>query len=201
LEAFGLDNRVSIMTISEFGRRAISNGSGTDHGSAAPLFVIGSGVNGGIIGPNPNLSALEGPGNIPMTHDFRQVYASLLGQWYGAGEQLYVPAALPRSFAQLPIFKKLSTSVSVQAEQSIMLGQNIPNPASEYTIIPIQGMHSGTEGIVTLNSPDGGLITQYRILPGMEQLPIDTRHLPSGTYYYSLRYGRKVYTKSMIISH
>ncbi|MFN4917131.1 MAG: DUF1501 domain-containing protein [Ignavibacteria bacterium] len=201
LEAFELDNRVSIMTISEFGRRAISNGSGTDHGSAAPLFVIGSEVNGGFIGSNPNLSALQGPGNIPMTHDFRQVYASLLGQWYGAGETLYVPSALPRSFEQLPIFKKLSTSISEQAGQSIILGQNSPNPASEFTIIPIHGMHSGTEGVLTINSPEGRLITQYRVLPGMESIHIDTRSLTSGTYFYSLRYGRHEFSKAMIVSH
>ena len=201
MEAFGLDKRISIMTISEFGRRAISNGSGTDHGSAAPLFVIGSGVNGGFIGSNPNLSALQGPGNIPMTHDFRQVYASVLSQWYGAGENIYVPSALPRTFEQLPIFKKLSTSISEQAQHSIMIGQNSPNPASEFTIIPIHGMHSGTEGILTINTPEGRLITQYRVLPGMESIHIDTRSLPSGTYFYSLQYGRYEFSKAMIVSH
>jgi hypothetical protein len=201
IEAFGLDKRISIMTISEFGRRAISNGSGTDHGSAAPLFVIGSGVDGGFIGANPNLSALQGPGNIPMTHDFRQVYASVLSQWFGAGENLYVPSALPRSFEQLPIFKKLSTSISEQAEQSILLGQNSPNPASEFTIIPIHGMHSGTEGVLTINTPEGRLITQYRVLPGMENIHIDTRLLTSGTYFYSLRYGKHEFSKAMIVTH
>ena len=39
----GQDQRVVVMTYSEFGRRVEDNGSGgTDHGTAAPLFVLGS---------------------------------------------------------------------------------------------------------------------------------------------------------------
>ncbi|NBP63919.1 MAG: DUF1501 domain-containing protein [Bacteroidetes bacterium] len=201
LEAFGLDKRVCMMTISEFGRRAISNGSGTDHGSAAPLFVIGSGVNGGFIGSNPNLNALQGPGNIPMEHDFRQVYASLLGQWYGAGEQQYVPSALPRSFQQLPIFKKLSTSVSEEATQNVSLGMHYPSPADEMTTIPIGGILSGTEGMLGIYTPEGRLIAEYRLLPGLESVEIDTKSLPSGMYLYTLSYGDKELTQTLIVQH
>lgn len=201
LEAFGLDKRVCMMTISEFGRRAISNGTGTDHGSAAPLFVIGSGVNGGFIGSDPNLTALQGPGNIPMEHDFRQVYASLLGQWYGASEQLYVPAALPRPFQQLPIFKKLSTSVGDDTSQQLSLGMHFPSPAHESTTIPIGGILSGTDGILGIYTPEGRLITEYLILPSTESIEIDTRFLPSGMYLYSLRCGTSELKQTMIVQH
>mgnify|MGYP000896103861 CR=1 FL=1 len=54
-------------------------------------------------------------------------------QWYGASEQLYVPAALPRPFQQLPIFKKLSTSVGDDTSQRISLGMHYPSPANEST--------------------------------------------------------------------
>ena len=201
LEAFGLDKRVCMMTISEFGRRAISNGSGTDHGSAAPLFVIGSGVNGGFIGADPNLNALQGTGNIPMVHDFRQIYASLLGQWYGAGEELYVPSALPRSFAQLPIFKKLSTSISEQNTSNLQLGMHFPNPANEYTVIPVGGIYSGMHGNLKIFTPEGRFISEYNILPGTESIEIDTRSLPSGMYLYSLQCGNKELTQTMIVRH
>ena len=51
---------VVIMTFSEFGRRAKQNGSsGTDHGTAEPMFVIGNKVRGGIFGSYPSL---DGPG-------------------------------------------------------------------------------------------------------------------------------------------
>ena len=201
MEAFGLDKRVCMMTISEFGRRANSNGTGTDHGSAAPLFVIGSGVNGGFIGSDPNLNALQGPGNIPMEHDFRQVYASLLGQWYGAGEHMYVPTALPRSFQQLPIFKKLSTSISEELSENVSLGMHYPSPADEMTIISIGGILSGSEGILGIYTPEGRLIAEHRILPGMDKIEIETKSLPSGMYLYTLSYGGKELTQTMIVQH
>lgn len=77
----GLDERVVLMTFSEFGRRAAENGSfGTDHGAAAPLFVAGPGVRAGVVGPPPNLEALV-DGDVPHSVDFRSVYADLLDGW------------------------------------------------------------------------------------------------------------------------
>jgi uncharacterized protein (DUF1501 family) len=81
LAAHGNDNRVLTMTFSEFGRRVAENGSrGTDHGSAAPLFVIGGGVKGGLYGEHPSLDALDN-GNLRYTTDFRSVYATVLEKW------------------------------------------------------------------------------------------------------------------------
>ena len=48
------------MTYSEFGRRARENQSrGTDHGAAAPHFVMGGRVKGGLWGTHPDLGHLE----------------------------------------------------------------------------------------------------------------------------------------------
>ncbi len=81
LAAHGDDKRVLTMTFSEFGRRVAENGSrGTDHGSAAPLFVIGGGVKGGLYGEHPSLDALDN-GNLRYTTDFRSVYATVLEKW------------------------------------------------------------------------------------------------------------------------
>jgi uncharacterized protein (DUF1501 family) len=70
---------VTVVVFSEFGRRVNDNGSGTDHGTAAPLFVIGGGNKGTILGKNPNLSDLDN-GDLKYEIDFRSVYASLLKQ-------------------------------------------------------------------------------------------------------------------------
>ncbi|MEL6559336.1 MAG: DUF1501 domain-containing protein, partial [Bacteroidota bacterium] len=89
LEFLGIDERVVGMTFSEFGRRIISNASlGTDHGSAAPLFVFGNAVRGGVLGSNPviDFNAMYDD-NIAMQYDFRQVYASVLSQWFDKSEQ------------------------------------------------------------------------------------------------------------------
>ncbi|WP_416172254.1 DUF1501 domain-containing protein [Actimicrobium sp. CCC2.4] len=70
-----------ISTYSEFGRRPRENQSGgTDHGTAAAHFVLGGRVNGGLLGAAPQLTRLDGSGNIGHAIDFRNVYASLLRQ-------------------------------------------------------------------------------------------------------------------------
>jgi uncharacterized protein (DUF1501 family) len=81
LAANALDDRVLVLAFSEFGRRAAENASaGTDHGAAAPVFLAGSKVSGGVLGPTPNLADLDG-GDVKMAIDFRQVYAAILQNW------------------------------------------------------------------------------------------------------------------------
>ncbi len=92
IDAFVLDlaninkqDDVLIMTFSEFGRRARENGSGgTDHGTAEPMFVIGSNVRGGLYGHYPGLGDLDANGDIRFTTDFRSVYAGILKDHLGA---------------------------------------------------------------------------------------------------------------------
>ena len=92
-------DRVLLVTVSEFGRTLLENGRrGTDHGSAAPLFLAGSKVRGGIVGPHPSLKVLEGGG--PKHHtDFRRIYATLLDRWLGWNSQ----AALGKTFEPLDV--------------------------------------------------------------------------------------------------
>ena len=76
LIAADLWNDVVVMTYSEFGRRAKQNASGgTDHGTAAPLFVMGGGVKGGLYGAYPSLGDLQ-DGDLRHTVDFRSVFAT-----------------------------------------------------------------------------------------------------------------------------
>jgi uncharacterized protein (DUF1501 family) len=79
------DNTV-IMQWSEFGRRPGENASfGTDHGTIAPVFIIGNPVRGGLYGEQPSLAAseLDPAGNPKYKVDFREVYATMLDKWLG----------------------------------------------------------------------------------------------------------------------
>jgi uncharacterized protein (DUF1501 family) len=72
-------NDVTVLVYSEFGRRVMSNaGLGTDHGTSAPVFIIGNTVKGGLYGEQPPLSALDVNGNLQVTTDFRDIYGGLL---------------------------------------------------------------------------------------------------------------------------
>jgi uncharacterized protein (DUF1501 family) len=72
-------NDVTVMIYSEFGRRVMSNASdGTDHGTSAPVFLIGNSLKGGLYGEQPSLSALDVNGNLQVATDFRSVYGGVL---------------------------------------------------------------------------------------------------------------------------
>jgi len=99
LEARQLDGQVVTMTFSEFGRRASENESrGTDHGTASPLFVLGSRVKGGLHGSAPDLNLPKNQ-DLTFSTDFRSVYATVLENWLGS------PAdkVLGGNFSRLPI--------------------------------------------------------------------------------------------------
>ena len=81
VKARGHSDRVLVMTFSEFGRRVKENASaGTDHGSAAPMFLAGGAVKAGLIGPHPSLEDLDA-GDLKHHTDFRQIYAAILDHW------------------------------------------------------------------------------------------------------------------------
>jgi uncharacterized protein (DUF1501 family) len=84
LQTMGLEDRVLGMTFSEFGRRIKSNAStGTDHGTAAPLFLFGKYVNPTIVGANPVIPAtVTVNDNLPFQYDYRQIYDAILRGWF-----------------------------------------------------------------------------------------------------------------------
>jgi len=83
VRSMGKAETVTVMTYSEFGRRVKENGSrGTDHGAAAPLFVVGDKVKGGIVGAHPSLEDLAS-GDLKYAIDFRSVYTALIEHWLG----------------------------------------------------------------------------------------------------------------------
>jgi len=95
-------NQTLVMTYAEFGRRVRENQSnGTDHGTAAPHFVMGGRVAGGLYGAPPALGRLDGNGNLPVAVDFRQLYATVLGPWWG----LDATRVLQQRFDTLPLLR------------------------------------------------------------------------------------------------
>jgi len=89
---------VLVLTYSEFGRRAGQNASaGTDHGTAAPHFVLGGKVKGGLHGSYPSLADLQ-DGDLQHTVDFRDVYSAIArdcwGQAVGFGQRQMRPLKL-----------------------------------------------------------------------------------------------------------
>ncbi|HKD12127.1 MAG TPA: DUF1501 domain-containing protein [Thermoanaerobaculia bacterium] len=96
LDAHGKSHDVLLMTWSEFGRRVQDNASnGTDHGTAAPHFVVGDAVNAGIYGTAPSLTSLDANGNLLIENDFRSYYGTVLSDWLGADASAILGASWP----------------------------------------------------------------------------------------------------------
>ncbi|MED6334733.1 MAG: DUF1501 domain-containing protein [Planctomycetota bacterium] len=90
-----------VMVFSEFGRRVEENGSGgTDHGKAAPMFLAGAPVAGGLYGAHPSLTELDG-GDLGFTTDFRSVYATAIEDWLGISHA----EALGSTFDRIPFLR------------------------------------------------------------------------------------------------
>jgi len=106
LAARELQDRVLVMTISDFGRRAAQNGkgksAGTDHGAASIQMLFGGGIEPGLHGPPPDLANLDENGNLRHRVDFREVYTSIIGRWLGADPK----AVLGETFAPHPCVRE-----------------------------------------------------------------------------------------------
>ena len=101
MKAQGNMSRVLVMTFSEFGRRVAENASGgTDHGAAAPMFLVGDKVKAGLLGKYPSLAPADlFQGDLKYSVDFRSVYAGVLEQWMKTKSA----PILGRQFTPLPI--------------------------------------------------------------------------------------------------
>lgn len=83
-------DRVSVVVMSEFGRRVQQNTSGgTDHGHGGVMTILGGGINGGIHGEWSGLgSDVLDRGDVPVLTDYRTVLAEVIDQRVGAAELL-----------------------------------------------------------------------------------------------------------------
>ena len=83
IERLGRGADVTVLVLTEFGRRLKENKSGgTDHGMSGPWFLTGKTIKGGIYFDYPSLTDLD-QGDLKMRVDFRSVYATVIKKWLG----------------------------------------------------------------------------------------------------------------------
>ena len=197
LGASGDAERVLAMTFSEFGRRVEENGSrGTDHGTAAPLFLAGPAAQGGFWGEDPDLSALDAHGNLRHGVDFRQLYASVIQDWFGL-DAAVAATVLGGVFDPLPVVARYGVG-SGPAPGAAPLRLDPPRPN------PLRG-----QGRISFVLPAGGSVTvdvfdvQGRVVArlaegvhaaGPHALTFDASSLPAGTYLVRLSAGGQTQT-------
>ncbi|MHB8645930.1 MAG: DUF1501 domain-containing protein [Thermomicrobiales bacterium] len=146
ITAHGHGDSVAVMSFSEFGRRPAENAShGTDHGSSAPLFVIGGAIKGGVYGTAPSLASLDN-GNLKVQHDFRTVYAALLQNWLGFTQSDILPYG---PYQPLPLFGPSAVPparpIPDQPTPTVPTGGTGPSPLPPSRSPPVSGP-TGTQG-------------------------------------------------------
>ena len=203
LSADGLDRRVMIMTFSEFGRTLSENGSqGTDHGAGAPMLLFGSGLQGGLYGKQSDLQDLYG-GDPRYTTDYRSVYSTLLGDWFGLPDS-EVESLLDGAYEPLGFVAQQSVSAprDASAPDTFVLEQNYPNPFNPVTRITFRLDRPGRARLQVFDSR-GRLV---RTLAngahpaGSFEVAFSGAGLPSGTYFYRLDTAHGSRTRKMILA-
>lgn len=204
LHLLGIEDRVLGMTFSEFGRRIKSNSShGTDHGSAAPMFLFGSKVIPGMLGANPDIPANTNSGtNLAMQYDFRSVYGSVLKDWFCLS-QTDVDGILLDTYQTLALVDPngcLNTSVH-EANQGagVSLLDVYPDPFVDRTTVRFNS--DGGHVIITVSDEQGRAVRQLvnRMLPlGEHTVAADLEELTPGVYYCRLQNGTRQQVKSML---
>ncbi len=205
LKLNALEDRVLGMTFSEFGRRIKSNDSGgTDHGAASSMFVFGSKVIAGIQGSNPVLPTnATFDDNLNMQFDFRSVYASVLREWFGAGDA-EVTNTLFKEYPTIPIIQSSGVSAPAPIEPADLL-QNYPNPCGAAGISRTTQITFRTNGgrtTLRLYNTKGDLVSTIIdnvVARGKQSIAFDAGSLASGTYFYRLETGGATLTKSMVV--
>ncbi len=192
LAGLGVEDRVLGMTFSEFGRRIKSNASGgTDHGAAAPLFLFGKKVNGGVTGINPLIpSSVTSSDNINYQYDFRSVYNSILQNWFCVSESNQFEILLKK----YPIIPVINSSVCGVANTTDELDKNThiknyPNPFSGITHIEYKtnGGHTRLELLNMVGNPIQVLLDFTPNTAGIFSINFNGSALMPGIYYLSLQ--------------
>lgn len=197
------EDKVTGMTLTEFGRRVKSNASdGTDHGSGGPMIVFGAKVNPTVIGSSPNLPGTATVSdNVPMQYDFRQIYTTILTDWFGVSQSTSTSILNGYTDVNLPIFKyAVGTQEVAQKVTQLSLEQNFPNPFRDHTTIRFTTT-GGMIQIVLFDEMGRMLRVLYEneVPAGTFDIGVDRNGLPAGNYFYQIHTGSQKMTKKMVI--
>ncbi len=187
LSLLNLEDRVAGMTYSEFGRQIASNASlGTDHGDAAPLFLFGTCIGQLVVGPNPIIgNQIVDQEGINMQIDFRDVYASVLKNWFEVPE-----AEIQPLFEHQVTFYGFLNGCSVGLDENskdISKAIVFPNPAANQTTIRFNSQSEWVKiEILDLTGKSVATVFDGNLDKDTHSIPCDLTGVSSGQYIVTI---------------
>ncbi len=188
LQLLGLEDRVAGMTFSEFGRQIASNASrGTDHGDAAPLFLFGSCLETNIMGSNPTIgSSIVNQAGIPMEFDFRDIYASVLRDWFGVDT-----TTIQSFFEHTVTFHNVLGACNLSVEEKTLEMDDVllyPNPCTNSTTFRFRSEDEWVRiDVFDMSGKVVATVLDGNIAPGSHDIYFETRDLQMGEYIVQIR--------------
>ena len=214
LELMNKANLVTGMTFSEFGRRIKSNASmGTDHGSAAPVFVFGAALNTnptavsgtaypvpGMIGSSPNLPANASVNDqVPLQFEFKQIYASVMQDWLCMTEA-QTSEVLGGNYTKLPIFQStLLSNTNFDLDDNNFVSV-YPNPVTD-KFLNLQFKESINSFVnIQIFSVQGTLIYSNNIKVDADSVRFEVANFTSsGMYIMQIKHNQNSFFKKLIV--
>lgn len=196
LEAFmddcnllGIAPRIAGMTFSEFGRQVASNASrGTDHGDAAPLFLWGTCITNNIMGSNPVIgNTIVNQEGIPMQYDFRDIYASILKDWFGVSS-LDIQSLFEHTVTFYPILDACNNLGLEEDEMDKNEALIYPNPC--YTNSTVRFTSEAEWVKIDIFDMTGKRVMKVmdgNVSQGRQDVFMETRDLRAGDYIVLVR--------------
>jgi uncharacterized protein (DUF1501 family) len=205
LKTVGMDDKVLAMTVSEFGRRPYENGSnGTDHGAASPVMLFGPALNGsGFVGNHPDLSTWDEDDNLIPSSDFRDIYNTVLTEWFCLDPSIVSTILLNETYETLDLgltCGALSTSDFSNANRFAHTA--IYQNNQTFIEINLANTSHVTIKLYDMMAREIGTITNEFLFAGRHQFNVRDKiqgRLSYGQYIYRISTGGQYYSKSILI--
>lgn len=193
LQLLGLEQRVAGLTFSEFGRQIASNGSmGTDHGDAAPILLFGACVSNGVVGANPQIpNQVNNQAGLTMQIDFRDIYASLLKDWFEVDAQV-IQGLFEQNITYYDLLQGCTNSIAEKPTMQQPQPLVYPNPSLGQHHLKFFSMNEFVE--VFLIDQSGKILQKSfegQLNDGQQILSFEINMLKAGSYFYLLKSGSR----------
>jgi uncharacterized protein (DUF1501 family) len=199
-----MDDKVLGMTFSEFGRTIYENGSaGTDHGTGGPMLMFAKDLGQDIVGNPPDLLEVDQYGDPYFETDFRDVYASVLGQWFGLPKEV-TDFIVGKEREGLPGLLPQQAAAIGTENFGALLGHRMDEQRKGILLIRYAVNQGGPAILEILN--EGGQVTRtllnQNIDKGSHTMEVDVvkQALRPGNYTYRLKVGGKIYQRKLVIT-